>query len=337
MLYILHGEDEFTRCEELAKLREKLGDPTVASLNTTLLGGGEVNLTALLQACDAMPFMAERRLVIVQDFWSRLEPSRERRRKDREPKISAADATFIQGLVRYLPRMPDTTRLVFLESRLLGAKNPVFSALPSDKKQVYVKEFQPPAEGSLGRWVERRMKAKGGTITAEAAHELACFIGNNLRQLDQELEKLLAYVNYERPVAVTDVHDVCSVAQVPTVFALVDALGLRRSQRAMEALHKLIDEGESPLGLLSMIQRQFRILLQVKELQTRRVTPSQMQTTLGISRAFIIEKSLRQAHNFDMERLESIYARLAEVEQSIKTGEIGEALALDVLVVELCG
>ena len=88
--------------------------------------------------------------------------------------------------------------------------------------------------------------------------------------------------------------------------------------------------------LLSMIERQFRILLQVKELQAQGATVTQMQEVLGIRHAFIIEKGVRQARNFSMARLESIYGQLAEVEQAIKTGEIADLLALDLLVAELC-
>jgi len=336
MLYLFHGEDEFTRSAELAKLKERLGDPAMASLNMTVLDGRKVNLAALIQTCNTLPFMSDRRLVIVEDFWSRFELREGSRAKERQPQISAADAAFIKGLLEYLPRLPQTTRLVFIESRSLRPTNPVFSALPADKKQVYTKEFSPPAERDLGLWVEQRMKAKGGTITAQAAHELARLIGSDLRQLDQELEKLLAYANFQRPVTINDVHNLVSAKQLADVFDLVDAIGLRGGERAMRSLHELLDGGAPPLYLLSMIERQFRILLQVKELGAQGTSVAQMQKALGISHTFIIEKSLRQAQNFSMAQLESIYAHLAEVEQDIKTGEISELLALDLLVAELC-
>jgi DNA polymerase-3 subunit delta len=336
MLYILHGEDEFTRSEKLAEWKEKLGEPTIASLNTTVLDGRKVSLIDLIQACDTVPFMGRRRLVIVEDFWSRFEPHKGRGAKGEQPGISAADAAFIQGLLEYLQRLPQTTRLIFVESRSLQKANPVFHVLPSDKKRVYIKEFRPPSERNLGRWVERRMKAKGGTITSRAAQELARFVGTDLRQLDQELDKLLAYANFQRPVTVEDVHNLVSAKQLADVFDLVDAIGMRRGEGAMRYLHQLLDAGAPPMYLLSMIERQFRILLQVKELQAQGATVAQMQEVLGIRHAFIIEKGVRQARNFSMARLESIYGQLAEVEQAIKTGEIADLLALDVLVAELC-
>jgi len=336
MLYVLHGEDEFTRSEELAKLREKLGDPTVASLNTTVLSGDDVNMRNLIQACGALPFMAQRRLVIVQDFMSTLEPKERRRPKDKQPQVSAADAAFIKGLIEYLPRMPTATRLVFVESCKLKPGNPAFSSLPVDKKLVYIKEFTPPDPRDLPRWIERRMRDKGGNIHPQASVELARLIGKDLRQLDQELEKLLAYANYTRTVTLSDVHNLVSATQTASIFALVDSIGLRQSERAIGYLHKLLDDNAAPLYLLSMIERQFRILLQVKELRERRATQEEIQKTAGIRQDFVFRKSIAQAQNFSLPRLESIYAYLADVEWRIKSGQITDILALDTLVVELC-
>jgi DNA polymerase-3 subunit delta len=338
MLYLLHGTDEFTRSEELGKLKQKLGDPTVVSLNTTVLDGRKMTLAALVQTCDALPFMAKRRLVIVENFWSRFEPAEGSKSKEKPPKAPASDTALVKGLLEYLPRLPETTGLVFVESRSLHKANPAFNAVPSDqKKTAYVKEFNPPEEGELGRWVERRMKAKGGEIMPQAAQELARFTGGDLRQLDQELDKLWAHANFARPVSITDVHNLVNATQTDNVFALVDAIGLRQRERAMRVLHELLEAGAAPAYLLTMIERQFRILLQVKDMQARGCSSAEMQKTLGIRHSFIIDKSVRQAQNFSMATLESIYGRLADVEQKIKTGEIEDLLALDLLVIELCG
>jgi DNA polymerase-3 subunit delta len=335
MLYVFHGEDELTRSEELAKLRHRIGDATSASLNTTTFAGRDVTLGALILACDTLPFMAERRLVVVQDYWSRLEPPKQRRPKERQAGVSAADAAFIQGLVEYVPRMPETTRLVFLEGRLLTDANPVFTALPSDRKRVFHKAFAPPEGAALVRWIEQRAAAKGGTIHPLAAQELARLVGSELRQLEQELEKLIAHANYERMVNVTDVEELVHAARTATVFAFVDALGMRQAPKAVRYLRELLDGGSAPLYLLSMIERQFRILLQVKGLREQGASIGEMQRTLGVHE-FIIEKSIRQAQHFAVARLESIYAHLAEVELAIKSGEMSEVLALDLLAVELC-
>lgn len=338
MLYLLHGPDEFTRSEELAKLKQKLGDPAIVSLNTTVLDGRKVTLPALIEACDALPFMVKRRLVIVDSFWSRFERPERGKTREKRPKMTASDSALIKGVLDYLPRLPKTTGLVFVESRSLQKANPAFGAVPSDNKRgAYIREFRPPRESGLGHWIRRRMKAKGGEIAPQAAQELARFIGGDLRRLDQELDKLWAHANFERPVGIGDVHNLVSATQTDSVFVLVDAIGLRQREKAMRVLHELLDAGAAPAYLLAMIERQFRILLQVKDLQARGVAPSGMQKALGISHSFIIDKSLRQAQHFSLPKLESVYSRLADLEQEIKTGEIEDLLALDLLVVELCG
>jgi DNA polymerase-3 subunit delta len=336
MLYVLHGQDEFTRSEMLAQWKEKLGDATTASVNTTVLDGRKLTLPELIETCDALPFMGKRRLVIVEDFWSRFEPGKGRRAKEEPASLSAADTTLIQGVVEYVPRLPETTRLVFVESRSLSAANPLFDALPQDHKRIHVKEFPPPHERDLPQWIQDRMRTRGGEISRQASQELARFVGTELRQLDQELEKLLAYVNYGRAVTVEDVRAAVSVQQLAGIFDLVDAIGMRQGDRAMRFLHELLNAGAAPMYLLTMIERQFRILLQVKELQAKGATLSEMKRATGIGHRFVLEKGSRQARNFSMERLEAIYAHLAEVEQHIKTGKIDDLLALDLLIAQLC-
>lgn len=335
MLYVLHGADELTRSEMLAEWKEKLGDATTASVNTTVLDGRRVSMAELVETCDALPFLGTRRLVIVEGFWSRFEPGKRKQSKDEPRALSAADAALIQGLAEYLPRLPETTRLIFVESQSLNPSNPLFDALPQERKRIYIKEFRPPTDRDLPRWIESRMKSKEGEITPQAAQELARAVGSDLRQLDQELEKLLAYVNYERAVTVQDVRAVVAAQQMAGIFALVDAIGMRQGDRAMRYLHELLNAGAAPMYVLSMIERQFRILLQVKALQEQGATLPQIKRATGVRHSFVLQKGSRQARNFSMERLEAIYAHLADVEGHIKTGQIDDLLALDLLVAQL--
>lgn len=334
MIYLFHGTDDLTRSEALANLKLKLGDPTTAGLNTSVLEGDKLNANELRQACDAVPFLCERRLVIVNGFWSQFEPPEERRSRAKV-QISAKDRKTIEALAAYLPQVPDTTRLVFVEPRLLHDKNPVFEVLPSDDKQVYKRAFRPPQGAGLNRWIQERARSKRGAIAPQAAEELIRLVGANLRQLDQEIAKLVAHANYERAVTVSDVHRMVRTAQVPTIFNLVDAIGMRQTEQAVQMLHELLEDGAAPLYLLHMIERQFRILLQVSELQAQKATTGQIQKATGVRQPFVIQKTMRQARNYHLARLQNVYIQLADVEQQIKTGKIEPELALDLLVVQL--
>ena len=327
MFYLFHGEDEFSRSETLAAFERRMGDPGLAELNTTIFDGSKVSLDELQHACDSVPFMAERRLVIVDGLLTYLEP------KGRERTLSDWQKEYLEKLTQYLQRLPETTRLVFVEGRIISERNPVHRLALADEGG-HVREFKPPQRRELNRWIEERVRNKGGQISPEAAETLAAFVGNNLRLLDQEIEKLAVYVDGGRPISKDDVRLLVSYVREANIFEMVDALGQRDGQRAARLLHQLLDEGEHPLALLGMIVRQFRILIQVKELNGRGLSQQDIASRLRLHR-FVVRKVVRQAMNFSMEQLETIYRRLLETDVAIKTGRMDAVLALDMLVVGL--
>ncbi|MGA9349781.1 MAG: DNA polymerase III subunit delta [Anaerolineae bacterium] len=327
MFYLFHGEDEFSRSETLAALKEKMGDPGLAELNTTVFDGSKVTLGELQHACGSVPFMADRRLVIVQGLLARLES------KGEERALSAWQKEYLEGLTQYLRRLPETTRLVFVEDRPISEANPVHRLALADERG-HVKEFEPPQGRALNRWIEERVRKKEGQIDPAAVETLAAFVGNDLRLLDQEIEKLIAYVDRARPISEDDVRLLVSYVREANIFEMVDALGQRDSQQAAKLLHQLLDEGEHPLALLGMIVRQFRTMIQVKELNAQGLSQQDIAAKLGLHR-FVVKKAVRQAMNFSMEQLEAIYRKLLETDVAIKTGQMDEVLTLDMLVVEL--
>jgi DNA polymerase-3 subunit delta len=327
MFYLFHGEDEFSRSETLAAFKNKMGDPGLVELNTTVFDGNKVALDELQHVCSSVPFMAKRRLVIVEGLLTHLGS------KGQERALSAWQKEYLEGLTQYLKRLPETTRLVFVEDRSISESNPVHRLALADECG-HVREFEPPKRKNLSRWIEQRVKKKGGQINPAAVETLAAFVGNDLRLLDQEIEKLVVYVDGARRISQDDVRLLVSYVQEANVFEMVDALGQRDGQRAAKLLHQLLDEGEHPLRLLSMIVRQFRILIQVKELTGRGLSQQDIAARLRLHR-FVVKKTVAQAMNFSMEQLEAIYRKLLETDVAIKTGQMDEVLALDMLVVGL--
>jgi DNA polymerase-3 subunit delta len=327
MFYLFHGEGEFSRSETLDEFKKKMGDPGLVELNTTVFDGRKVTLGELKHACDSVPFMAERRLVIVEGLLTRLAAKGQKR------ALSAGQKEYLDKLTQYLKLLPDTTRLVFVENKSIGKNNPVHRLALADE-YGHVKKFETPHRGELNRWIETRPKKRGGQISAAATETLAAFVGSDLRLLDQEIEKLVIYVNGERPISEDDIRLLVSYVQEANIFEMVDALGQRNAQRAARLLHQLLDAGEHPLSLLGMIVRQFRIMIQVKELSEQGLSQQDMATRLKLH-PFVVKKTTRQAMNFSMEQLEAIYRKLLETDVSIKTGTMNDVLALDMLVVGL--
>ncbi|MCI0393716.1 MAG: DNA polymerase III subunit delta [Chloroflexi bacterium] len=313
MFYVFHGDDEHSQKETLAELQRKLGDPAMLELNTARFEGQGVSFSELRHACDSIPFLADKRLVIVANLLSQTPP-------------------FLDELLAYLPDLPETTRLVFLESKTLPAAHPILK-LAEKSGQGYAKAFARPEGSELERWIRQRVKTAGGHIAPQAVQLLALNAGNDLRLLDNEIEKLVLYKGGET-IEAQDVTLLCPYVAEASVFDLVDALGSRNGRTAAQLLHKKTLEGADPFFLFSMFVRQFRLLIQVKELAEEGRRPAEIAKALAI-RDFVAGKLHQQSQHFTLLQLEQIYAHLLEIDVAVKTGRTDMPTALDLLVAGL--
>jgi DNA polymerase-3 subunit delta len=326
MFYLLHGEDEFRRSLELEGMKAKLGDESAVALNTTELSGGDLTLDQLIFACDSLPFLADKRLVIVHGLAARLG-----RRGGEEDEDE--ESPFVEKLGAYLDTLPDTARLVFLEDGEVKKSNPIWKMV-SQSQHGYEREFAPLKPRELNRWINQRVQEKGSGIDRTAVELLATYVGSDLRLLDLEIDKLLTYIAGERSITREDVELLVSYVQEGSIFDLVDALGTRDTKLAMQLTEKMLEDGRHPLYLLHMFARQFRILLQTKELLHKGAAPGDIAALLHLH-PYPARKALAQARNFSIAQLEDIFHRLLELDAALKSSEMQERLALELFVTEV--
>lgn len=332
MIYIFHGEDDFSRAQAVRGLREQMGDPQFGELNTTVLEGRSLSLGELRHHADAIPFLSDKRLVLVEGLLARLDPRR-KAAEDGDDAEEESNPELKQQLVDYLPNVPATTNLVFAEHKKLAANNAVLKLADKNKKHAVVKLFAAPASDALPEWVIDHVEKRGGTIDFSAANDLALFVGADLRALDSEIEKLILFKNGET-IRREDVREMVAPAQEQSIFELVDAVGQRKTQRSLELLHEQLQHNANEFYLLTMITRQYRLMLQVRDLTTRGMQTDAIQKQLGLH-PFVTRKMSEQARNYSVEQLEGILFKLLDTDVSLKTSRLEPTLALDMLVVDL--
>lgn len=323
-VYILNGEDEFALGEFVARLQDKLGDPSMASVNTTRLDGRSAALNEIEAAAQAMPFLVSRRLVIVTNPLAKL-------------NSPAARKKFLEMLAK----IPPTTALVLVENRLLTEgrerRNGKLHWLEEWGEQAgeraFVRTFALPHGPAMAGWIQERAKVYAGQFTREAADRLAGLVGDEPRLADQEIQKLLAYANFTRPVEPDDVDALTPSMRQGDIFEMVDALGEGNGRRCQEMLHRLLKEQEA-ISILGMIVRQFRLLLLANEVLGQGGNDALVARELKIH-PFVAGKVALQARHFTLPVLEAIYRRLLEVDEAIKSGQMEDILALDLLVARL--
>jgi DNA polymerase-3 subunit delta len=181
--------------------------------------------------------------------------------------------------------------------------------------------------------VQKRAQQNGGEFRPDAAQLLATYVGNNTLRANQEVKKLLTYVNGQRPVTAEDVMLLTAQDQEGNIFTLVDALGERNGPKALEQFRILLETNEI-LDLTGMIYRQFRLLVQAREILDEGGDSRQIQQELHVL-PFIADKLASQARQFTMEQLLAIYTRLLAIDEAIKTGEMPGDVAFELFIAEL--
>jgi len=152
--------------------------------------------------------------------------------------------------------------------------------------------------------------------TLSPTTDLIFWLGEELKPSDKlfkQVKALGGQIRHFRPV-------------IPKhVFGFLDALGYKNKQKSFLEFHRLLDQGESPVYLLTMMTWQVRNLLRVKE--------SRSQGVKGIN-PFVLRKTQSQVKNFEEEKLVEIFHKLLEAEVALKTTQQDPKLVLDLLINE---
>lgn len=350
MITLLHGSDELLRSEHLSTIRAALGPAELAELNTTWLDGRKTSAAEISYHCDVIPFLTPRRLVIVEGLLSylakRARPGKNGRAEadrgspvEEGPEASGASPPVDrerQALLDYLPSIPPTTDLVLIEGADIPRNDPVyrFLAALSEEGRSEIIHCQAPDAHDLPDWIMRRTRRKQADIQRPAAQELATYIGGNLRLLDNELDKLVSYRAGQGPITVEDVRLLVPYVQEANIFDLVDAVGRQDGPAALRLLRELEASGAAPLYLLTMIVRQFRILIQVSDLMGKGMAKDAIAKTISLH-PYPTQKAMQQSRHWRIADLYAIYDRLLQTDLAIKTGKLPDDLAVELLVVDL--
>lgn len=314
VVYLFHGEDETAMHDAVAGLQSKLGDATTVEMNSARFEAPSISLDALRNAAQATPFLAARRLVTLKNA----------------SRVFNSETTR-ELFAQFLEQVPSTTALVLLEIPELKTNHWLIKWTQSAGARAFTRIYNLPKGAQMAAWIREKAKELGGELQPQAAASLAQLVGNDKEAATREIEKLLAYAAYQRPVEAADV----AALSLPSgeqgdFFALIDSLTSGNSARAMEMLESLLVERDHIMLFFSLVGH-FRLLLQARELVETGRGDVDLAKELGIH-PYRAEKLSAQARRFTMETLEAIYQRLLDLDHQMKTGKIEPDLAMETLV-----
>ncbi len=306
---VLIGNDEVAIQQRIAALRANFAD--ASHMNLTHIREA-LPAEDLHNALNALPFMGGERLVLFEHP-SRLFPSPASRKKLLALLSSLPPTTRVALYEVWTERKPENHWLVKWAQRTPTATAQLLT-LPRD----------------MTEWIVRETRRQGGDIRPRAARRLAELTGDQPRHAAQEISKLITYVDAARPITLQDVETLSVAVSEASIFALVDALGEGQARQAQHVYHQLL-RNQDAFQIFGMIVRQFRLLLQARELLEQGGHTLDIQRRLQLH-PFVAEKIATQARNFRLNTLENIYRHLQEMDIAAKTGKMPLELAIDLFI-----
>ena len=309
-VYLFYGDNPLGISETLADLEAKLGPSS--DFNVQRFSGGAIDLEQLRAACGALPFLSSRRLIVVEDAQD-------------IPKARS------EGFSQLMDDLPDTAALVFIEqirvdrARDYKKASFLYAWTQEHPDKSYVRAFLMPKGSSFVRWIIERSE---GRIEQDAAQLLSHYVQENTLLAEQELSKLLSYVNDERPISVEDVERLTPSHGHMDIFAVVDKLGDARG--TLPRLQRLLEDQDPPYVFL-MLVRQFRLMI----LARRAIDTGEDPVKSMSVPPFVVKKVSAQSKQFTSSELKSIYQRLLALDVSVKRGEADLSLDLLPLIANL--
>jgi DNA polymerase III subunit delta len=316
-LYLFEGSEIYLREQALKKLIEVAVDPTVRDFNFASIHVEKGNLDEALAMAKEFPMISERRVVVVMGF------------------EAISDDKQLELLKDYLRTPAETTALVFISNGLDNRRN-ISTML---RKSCEVVSFEPMGD-TAPEWASEYARRAGSSLDRATAAYLVGMAGADLMRLVNELDKLMAYVGYERSITRTDIDELVRYSREHSNFELSDAILDGDRKRAVQLLdHIFANPAEPPqtlsLLILGAIASTYRRMLLAKELMRQGAPNSEVAKAAGMS-PYAVSRFNERVRKFDTERIVAGIKRIAQTDVALKSSLATPRLQLELLICELC-
>lgn len=312
-IYLVFGEEEFLKNRIQKDFIDVVVPKGMEMMNLDIFEDKNTNVSNIIDAVTTMPFMSEKRLVIVKNSGLFVEG----RKNDTE------------AMLNYLKDIPDTSVFLFIEKKV-DKRQKLFKSILKDG---IVDELKQLSNNELISWVLSIFKDNKVRISKDSVTYLIRVTSLDMEMLTNEIDKLVSFSMDSGIVTNDDIDLICTKSVESKIFDLVGAMGNKNMPVALSKYRNLIINRESPFYVLSMIVRQFRIILQVKYLNAKRYDISQITKELSL-RDFMVREALHQSKQFKNKELLQAINDCLQTDKNIKTGLMSDELAVELLIIK---
>lgn len=306
-IYLLYGEEAYLRKQYKDRLKEAIiGDDT---MNYHYYEGKNISVGEIIDQAETMPFFADKRLIILEN--------------------SGLFKGGGEELAEYLKAPAETVYFLFVDTEV-DKRSKLYKAVSSKGCAV---EFGIQDETTLKRWILGMVKKENKKISESALNYLLEMTGIDMENIRKETEKLFSYCLEKEAITERDIEQICTRRISSHIFDMINAIADRKQKRALELYYELLALKEPPMRILSLITRQFNLLLQVKELAEKGYQGRAIGEKVGLP-GFIAGKYVTQASRFKKMELRETLEACVEADEAIKMGRMNDNMSVELLIVK---
>ena len=314
-VYLLYGTEKFLVAGYMDTIEKTVvaGQANAAEVKNTFDDTASVH--EIISAADSLPFFCERRLVIVKNSKLFLGG----RKVD-----SDMMATYVQDVA-------STTTIVFVEEEV-DRRGKLFKQIDKAGTAIDCKPLSPI---EINKWIARRMQKNNVTANAATISQLIRTVGTDMYMLDNEISKLAAYCGYASEINPNDISAICTQTFDSRIFDLLKFMFSGRVQQSLNVYNNMLRMKEQPIVVLSMIIRQFRMMLIAKCAKENGLTIAQTAMAYNF-RDFMVAEALEQGRKFSINGLLDALQYCMQTDVQTKTGALAPELAVEMLIIKYC-
>lgn len=304
--YLLFGEERYLKRQYTDRLRTALcadGD----EMNVHVYTGRDVPVGQIIDLAETMPFLAERRVILISD--------------------SGLFKAGGEKLAEYLEHPSETSYFVFTESEV-DKRSKLYKAV---RDKGYAAEFGMQDERTLLKWIAGTLAREHKKITERTALLLLEKTGTDMENIQMELEKLICYCMEQEVITDADVEAICTNRVSNHIFDMVSAIADGKTRLALQLYYDLLSLKEPPMRILFLIARQCNMLLQTKKMRAQGFDQKAIAAKLGVP-PFAAGKYMAQAGRFRTAALRSAVEQCVEAEEAVKSGRMNDMMSVEILI-----
>lgn len=304
--YLLYGEEDYLKNKYANLLINSIVE-NKDSMNYSYYEDRDIDSNDVIGTAITLPFFADKRIIHIKNSNWFKSPN--------------------EDFNNYLSEICDSTIFIFVENTV-DKRSKAFKTL---SKEGVVLELGMPNSNDIRTWIGNKLKAENKSMEREAYQEFVIRTDSNMENMDKEFEKLICYIGDNDTITLQDVEEICTKQIQSKVFDMINGIAEKNPKKVLDMYHDLLASKEPPIKILILIQRQFRRSLQIKDLREQGYSDDRIAKELKVQN-FVIGKELRMTRNFSTATMNNLLEDACNLERDIKTGNIKDQLAVELLM-----